>query len=267
MRLTLLDACYLHGGIEPRPGAAALLRPDAEAGSTRVEASCRPAPARRLGAAIHSTRAVQPEQAAIAERGRRERRAARCTRTSPSSAPRTRSVARSTAPPRPRCCITRAPCPTASRRSTPPTSPRRTSRCWASAGACCCLCPTTERDLADGIGPRRRLRAAGCVADDRQRLERGHRAARRGARDRARRAAGERRARRAHGAPRCSAAATASRLRESRLAARAARSVRAHSPTSSPSGSTACPARRVRAPAGSLDAVVFAGGAGRRDAT
>jgi cytosine/adenosine deaminase-related metal-dependent hydrolase len=29
------------------------------------------------------------------------------------------------------------------------------------ARAACCLCPTTERDLADGIGPARRLRAAG----------------------------------------------------------------------------------------------------------
>ena len=29
------------------------------------------------------------------------------------------------------------------------------------AGACCCLCPTTERDLADGIGPARALVDAG----------------------------------------------------------------------------------------------------------
>jgi formiminoglutamate deiminase len=29
------------------------------------------------------------------------------------------------------------------------------------AGVTCCLCPTTERDLADGIGPARRLREAG----------------------------------------------------------------------------------------------------------
>ena len=29
------------------------------------------------------------------------------------------------------------------------------------AAAFCCLCPTTERDLADGIGPARRLREAG----------------------------------------------------------------------------------------------------------
>jgi cytosine/adenosine deaminase-related metal-dependent hydrolase len=29
------------------------------------------------------------------------------------------------------------------------------------SGATCCLCPTTERDLADGIGPARKLRDAG----------------------------------------------------------------------------------------------------------
>jgi cytosine/adenosine deaminase-related metal-dependent hydrolase len=29
------------------------------------------------------------------------------------------------------------------------------------AGACCCVCPTTERDLADGIGRMRRLKDAG----------------------------------------------------------------------------------------------------------
>src|SRR6185312_16634426 len=29
------------------------------------------------------------------------------------------------------------------------------------AGAACCFCPTTERDLADGIGPARRLADAG----------------------------------------------------------------------------------------------------------
>jgi cytosine/adenosine deaminase-related metal-dependent hydrolase len=31
-----------------------------------------------------------------------------------------------------------------------------------SAGSYCCLCPTTERDLADGIARARRLREAGC---------------------------------------------------------------------------------------------------------
>ena len=34
-------------------------------------------------------------------------------------------------------------------------------RALGGAGATCCLCPTTERDLADGIAPARRLAAAG----------------------------------------------------------------------------------------------------------
>ena len=42
-----------------------------------------------------------------------------------------------------------------------PTSTRPTSRRSASARACCCFCPTTERDLADGIGPARALTEAG----------------------------------------------------------------------------------------------------------
>jgi cytosine/adenosine deaminase-related metal-dependent hydrolase len=33
----------------------------------------------------------------------------------------------------------------------------------AHAGTTICMCPTTERDLADGIGPARRLRDAGCT--------------------------------------------------------------------------------------------------------
>ena len=38
---------------------------------------------------------------------------------------------------------------------------RRHRRCSASAARDCCLCPTTERDLADGIGPARRDRRRG----------------------------------------------------------------------------------------------------------
>ena len=46
-------------------------------------------------------------------------------------------------------------------RCTPPTSPTPTSRCSARRGTTACFCPTTERDLADGIGPARALRDAG----------------------------------------------------------------------------------------------------------
>ena len=49
------------------------------------------------------------------------------------------------------------------------TSGGGTSRCWGNQRSRCCLCPTTERELADGIGPTAGLRDAGvelCVGSD-----------------------------------------------------------------------------------------------------
>ena len=149
----------------------------------------------RIGAAIHSVRAVDP---ASDRRGRRRvgRRAAvrRCTPTCPSSRPRTSSaLAAHGRTPTELLADARRARPSGSRPSTPRTSPdgdvgaARRARCW------CCLCPTTERDLADGIGlgvaAARRRRPT----DARQRLARRHRPARGGPRRRARRAAGDRR--------------------------------------------------------------------------
>ena len=88
-----------------------------------------------------------------------------------------------------------ARCRRASPPCTPPTSPSATSALLGGAGACCCLCPTTERDLADGIGPARALRDAGAPLALGSDSQRGDRAVRGGARGRARRAAGHRRAR------------------------------------------------------------------------
>ena len=59
------------------------------------------------------------------------------------------------------CSPTAARSASASRPSTPPTSRPATSPCSATARCWCCFCPTTERDLADGIGPARALRDAG----------------------------------------------------------------------------------------------------------
>ena len=56
------------------------------------------------------------------------------------------------------------------------------SSCW------CCFCPTTERDLADGIGPSTVLARRRSPPDSRQRLPRRHRPARGGPRRRTRRA-------------------------------------------------------------------------------
>ena len=63
------------------------------------------------------------------------------------------------------------------------------------AGRPACFCPTTERDLADGIGPARRLHDAGVRALARLRPARRHRPLRGGARRRDARAAREPRAR------------------------------------------------------------------------
>ena len=49
----------------------------------------------------------------------------------------------------------------ASPRCTPPTSTDADIGLLGGSGGCCCLCPTTERDLADGIGPARSLVDAG----------------------------------------------------------------------------------------------------------
>ena len=60
-----------------------------------------------------------------------------------------------------RCWPAPAPSGREPRPCTPPTSPPATSPCSALPGATVCLCPTTERDLADGIGPAPALADAG----------------------------------------------------------------------------------------------------------
>ena len=69
IRLTLLDACYLHGGIEPDPVQQRFFDADAEAwAAARRQLLERRRRTSALGAAIHSVRAVQPEAAAIVAR-------------------------------------------------------------------------------------------------------------------------------------------------------------------------------------------------------
>ena len=93
----------------------------------------------------------------------------RSTPTSPSSRPRTRTAEPPTGRPRPACSRTPAPSRSASPPSTPRTWRRATSQRSAPLGCGICLCPTTERDLADGVGPARRLAQAGarlCLGTD-----------------------------------------------------------------------------------------------------
>ena len=111
--------------------------------------------------------------------------------------------------------------------STPPTSPTPTARCCSETTIC--MCPTTERDLADGIGD------AGPEPQPRQRQPRDHRPLRGGARGRAQPAAEDRAPRPLHGA---GAAARRDQPRAASAGPTRAGSSPARSPTSSRSAST-----------------------------
>lgn len=161
IRLTLLDTCYLHGGIDPDPVQERFFDADVETWVGRVD-ELRPVGARvRIGAAIHSMRAVQPEAAAQVARWAADR-------DSPLHAHVSEQLAENAA-----CREVYGATPTALLHYEGALSERFTAvhathlseediALLGDAHAYCCLCPTTERDLADGIGRARRLRDAGC---------------------------------------------------------------------------------------------------------
>jgi formiminoglutamate deiminase len=160
VRLTLLDACYLHGGIEPHPVQRRFFDPDVDAWGMRVDELVVHGPRTRLGAAIHSMRAVQPESASQVVRWAADR-------ALPLHAHVSEQRAENQA-----CREVYGATPTALLNYEGALSERFTAvhathvseddiALLGSAGAHCCLCPTTERDLADGIGRARRLRDAG----------------------------------------------------------------------------------------------------------
>jgi formiminoglutamate deiminase len=161
IRITLLDACYLHGGV-----GEALSEPQrrfsdgsAEAWAQRVDA-LGDGKTVRIGAAIHSVRAVDPAAAATvaawaAERGR------------PLHAHVSEQPAENRA-----CLDAHGRTPTGVLDEAGALAARFTAvhaihlddadvALLGSSGACCCACPTTERDLADGTGGMARLAAAG----------------------------------------------------------------------------------------------------------
>jgi formiminoglutamate deiminase len=160
VRLTLLDACYLDGGLEPDPVQERFFDSDAEAWISRVS-HLEPGPTVRIGAAIHSMRAVKPEAAAIVARWAAE-----------GELPLHAHV--SEQPAENEACLEVYGATPVELFHFEGALPERFTAVHAThvtdhdiallgeAGAYCCLCPTTERDLADGISPARRLREAGC---------------------------------------------------------------------------------------------------------
>ena len=169
IRITLLDTCYLHGGLvdgrldEPAGVQRRFADADADAWGQRADALTPLADSTtRVGAAIHSVRAVGPdEQAAVARWAR--------THGSPLHAHVSEQPAENT-----ECLAACGRTPTAVLADagaldgdfTAVHATHMTDGDVArlgAAGATACLCPTTERDLADGVGPAGRLRDAGCA--------------------------------------------------------------------------------------------------------
>jgi len=147
IRLTLLDTCYLEGGI------ARFRDRDVTAWSQRV-AELRDSEQLRIGAAIHSIRAVDPTAAAqVAEfTGRRPLHA----HVSEQPGENQECLSRYGATPTTVLPVSANFTAVHATHLTDGDIER-----LGGAGASICLCPTTERDLADGIGPARRLRDAG----------------------------------------------------------------------------------------------------------
>ncbi len=165
IRITLLDTLYLHGGLDNRGYAT----PDATQrrysdGSTdawldRVD-DLSPTSGQRIGAAIHSVRAVDPASLREVAEATDERGWIVHAHVSEQRAENAQ-------------CLAEHGCtPTALLEDSGLVSPRFTAvhgthltpddiSLLEHAGASVCMCPTTERDLGDGIGPTASLAAQG----------------------------------------------------------------------------------------------------------
>jgi cytosine/adenosine deaminase-related metal-dependent hydrolase len=192
IRITLIDTCYLHGGIgeDLSPGQRRFSDGSAEAWAERVSAlvdgatpsgdaatpsasgprdasaSGGSAPASgslsmvRFGAAIHSVRAVAPEEAAVVAAWANERGLPLHAHVS--EQPAENEACRVAYGRTPTELLAEAGALSERFTAIHVTHPTEADRIkLGEAGATVCLCPTTERNLADGIGPAAALRSAG----------------------------------------------------------------------------------------------------------
>jgi formiminoglutamate deiminase len=171
IRITLLDACYLaggltaHGRLQPLEGTQ-LRFGDADAGAwaSRVaelwSGPDAPGPHARAGAAIHSVRAVPPGQLPEVASWSRQRGA-------PLHFHLSEQVAENRA-----CLAANGATPAEVLHAAGVLGPRATAvhathlaardvRLLGESRSHICMCPTTEADLADGIGPAGALAGAG----------------------------------------------------------------------------------------------------------
>jgi len=163
VRLTLLDTCYLRGGIGVAPNEVQARFSDgsAEGWAERVDAAAHlGSPRVRIGAAVHSVRAVDPEAIDLVARWAHLATAPLHAHLSEQPAENEQCVDAFG------CSPTEllARCGALEERFTAVHATHLTDRDIALLGAhhnTICMCPTTERDLADGIGPALALRDAG----------------------------------------------------------------------------------------------------------
>jgi formiminoglutamate deiminase len=166
VRIVLLDTLYLHGGldgagyVEPTGAQLRFADPSAAAWAERVSQCRSDGDRRRLGAAIHSVRAVDPDAMGVVAAWAEERRA-------PLHAHVSEQAAENDA-----CHERFAVTPLALLHRSKVVTDRFTAvhathvtdhdiDLLAGAGATVCMCPTTERDLGDGIAPTQRIVGAG----------------------------------------------------------------------------------------------------------
>jgi formiminoglutamate deiminase len=161
VRITLLDSCYLHGRIGASPEGAQRRFSDGSAGAWAERVSdLDENESARIGAAIHSMRAVDPEAAAAVASWARERD--RPLHAHVSEQPVENEACLDAYEQTPTGLLDDAGALAANFTAVHATHLDDADvSLLGRAGACCCVCPTTERDLADGIGRMRRLRDGG----------------------------------------------------------------------------------------------------------
>jgi formiminoglutamate deiminase len=161
LRLTLIDACYLRGGLEIFHDRSA------DAWAARVM-DLRAGDTVRIGGAIHSVRAVDFESAKVVATWATEHGAPLHAHVSEQPAENEACLEENGLTP----TMTLAEAGAVSPSFTAVHATHLSDNDVTLLGfARVCLCPTTERDLADGIGPARMLREAGsklCVGSDSQ---------------------------------------------------------------------------------------------------
>jgi len=162
IRITLLDTCYLSSGFGAEPTKPQLRFTDGDADAWAARASeLKENEHARIGAAIHSVRAVPADQLGTVAHWASMRKA-------PLHVHLSEQTAENDA-----CLTAHGVTPTRLLADHGVLGPRTSAvhathlteediRLLSDSSTNICMCPTTERDLADGIGPARRLASAGC---------------------------------------------------------------------------------------------------------